>query len=152
MRAALTGLTAVLALAGCSPSLPQGVDEQKVNDEISSAIGDPNTCVLIGERSSGKVVYRYNTHSTCGRKLPACQGQALQTVGDLLNVTAKDGQTRATSCDSVADGSRGVGWASGPLTGKGRGLVYAAAMEGDRAFPGRMMSERLEDALRDAGL
>jgi hypothetical protein len=31
-------------------------------------------------------------------------------------------------------------------------LVYAAMMEGDRAFPGRMMNERLADALQDAGL
>ncbi len=152
MRAALAGLAAIVSLAGCSPSLPEGVDEQKVDSEISTAIGDPNTCVLIGQQGSGKIVYRYNTHSTCGRKLPACQGPGLQTVGDLLAATAKDGQPRATSCNSVADGSRGVGWASGVLTGKGRGHVYAAVMEGDRAFPGRMMAERVQDALQDAGL
>ena len=152
MRRALAGLALCAAgLAACSPGLPQGVDETKVHSEISSAIGDPNTCVLIGQQGSGKVVYRYNSHTTCGRSLPTCAG-ATQTVDDLLKATAKDGQPRATSCNSVADGSRGVGWASGVLTGKGKGHVYAAVMEGERSFPGRMMSDRLSRALQDAGL
>jgi len=146
------GALCAVGLAGCSPGLPQGVDEAKVHSEISSAIGDPNTCVLIGQQGSGKVVYRYNTHTTCARSLPACEGGRVQTVEELLKATAADGKARATSCNSTADGSRGVGWASGALTGKGKGLVYAAVMEGDRAFPGRMMAERLSSALRDAGL
>ncbi|RAK51377.1 hypothetical protein [Phenylobacterium deserti] len=153
MRLALAGLAICAAgLAACSPGLPEGVDEAKVHNEISSAIGDPNTCVLIGQQGTGKVVYRYNSHTTCGRSLPACQGAAAQTVDDLLKATAQDRQPRATSCNSTADGSRGVGWASGVLTGKGQGLVYAAVMEGERSFPGRMMSDRLSRALQDAGL
>ena len=71
-------------------------------------------------------------------------------VDQLLQATLKDGQTRTLSCSSTADASRGVGWAAGPIPGKG--LVYAAMMEGDRAFPGRMMADRLSRSFKDAGL
>jgi hypothetical protein len=155
MRAAAGLLVlAAVGLSACSGGLPKGVDEEKVDSEISSAIGDPNTCVLVGEQGSGKIVYRYNTHTACARKLPDCaaSGATLQTVDDLLKAVAKDGQPRAMSCNSAADGSRGVGWAAGTLNGKGKGLVYAGVMEGDRALPGRIMNERLADALADAGL
>ena len=47
-------------------------------------------------------------------------------------------------------GSRGVGWAAGPI--QGTDMVYAAMMEGDRSFPGRMMAERLDAAFRRAKL
>jgi len=67
-----------------------------------------------------------------------------------LKRTAGDGQARMLSCDVLADGSRGVGWAAGPIPG--RPLVYAAMMEGDRAFPGRMMAEKLARAFSKAGL
>jgi hypothetical protein len=152
-RAACLALTA-LALTVCSggSDLPKGVDEEKLYAEISSAIGDPNTCVLIGRQGAGEVVYRYNSHTTCGRSLPSCQGAATRTVDDLLKATAKSGEPVATSCSSVADNSRGVGWASGALTGKGQGLVYAAVMEGERSFPGMMMNDRLSRAMKDAGL
>jgi hypothetical protein len=43
-----------------------------------------------------------------------------------------------------------VGWASGPVAG--RDLVYAAVMEGPRALPGRIMAEKLADALKAGGL
>jgi hypothetical protein len=113
-------------------------------------VGDPSTCVLVGERRSGRLVYRYNTHMACGRSLPSCEGAAPRTVGDLLKATAADGRPRAASCDSVADGSRSVGWAAGPIDGGP--LVYAAMMEGDRTFPGRVMSDRLAGAFAAAGL
>lgn len=138
-----------LALAGCGSQLPSGVDAEKLDGYVSDAIGDPNTCVLIGRRGSAEIIWRYNTHTTCGRTLPACDRPATQTVGDLLKATARDGQPRMLSCDSSADGSRGVGWASGQI--EGHGLVYAAAMEGQRALPGRIMAEKLEGALQDAG-
>ena len=66
----------------------------------------------------------------------------------LLKATAKDGLPRQLSCNTLADASRGVGWASGPIAGTD--LVYGAVMEGDRAFPGRMMADRLETAFRRA--
>ena len=142
-------LLATLALAACAPSLPKGVDADKLNDEISDAIGDPDTCMLIGRQGAGQVVWRYNTHTTCDRGLPACDSPSLRTVDDLLKATAKDGRPRQLSCNSAADGSRGVGWASGVI--RGRGLVYAAVMEGPRALPGRIMSDKVEGALQDAG-
>jgi hypothetical protein len=147
---ALAVLTlAVLALAACGPRLPKGVDPDKLNDAVSQAIGDPNTCVLIGRRGSGDVVWRYNTHTTCGRALPACDAPGARTVDDLLKATARDGRARELSCSSSPDNSRGVGWASGVI--QGHELVFAAAMEGNRALPGRIMAEKIEGALQDAG-
>jgi hypothetical protein len=139
-----------LALGACSPSLPEGVDERRLAREISGAIGDPNTCVLIAPSGSDKVAYRYNTYMTCARSLPACEAPDKRTVNDLLAQVARDGAPRAMSCPSNDDGSRGVAWAAGAI--EGRGLVYAAVMEGERAFPGRMMAERLARAFKDAGL
>ena len=140
---------AALALGACGPRLPKGVDPDKLNEAVSDAIGDPTTCMLIGRQDSGQVVWRYNTHTTCDRALPACDAPKTRTVDDLLKATAKDGQARALSCNSVADGSRGVGWSSGVI--EGRGLVYAAVMEGPRALPGRIMADKVEGALKDGG-
>jgi hypothetical protein len=143
---------AALALAACSPGAPKGVDKDTLDAAVSRAIGDPDSCLLIAEQGSGKLVYRYNTHIACARPLPSCDAAvpATQTIDQLLKATMKDGQPRTLSCSSTTDASRGVGWASGPIPGKG--LVYAAMMEGDRAFPGRMMADRLAGAFKDAGL
>jgi hypothetical protein len=138
-----------LALSACGPHLPKGVDPDKLDQSVSDAIGGPQTCVLIGRQGSGQVIWRYNTHTTCARTLPACDGPGQRTVDDLLKATAKDGQARALSCNSAADASRGVGWASGVI--HGHGLVWAAVMEGDRALPGRIMAEEMQGALQDAG-
>jgi hypothetical protein len=142
-------LAAAALLAACGPRLPKGVDPDKLNDAVSDAIGDPNTCMLIGRQGSGQVVWQYNTHTTCARTLPACDTRGSRTVDDLLKAVAKDGKVRELSCDSAPDGSRGVGWSSGVI--QGRDLVYAAVMEGPRALPGRIMSEKIEDALKDGG-
>lgn len=150
MRRASAALALVgLALAGCGSQLPKGVEATRLEQYVSDAIGDPNTCVLIGRAGSGEIVWRYNTHTTCGRALPACDRPATQTVGGLLKATAQDGKPRTLSCYTTADRSRGVGWASGPIAG--HKLVYAAVMEGPRALPGRIMAEKLEGALQDAG-
>jgi hypothetical protein len=151
-RATAVFSLAALALAACSPGAPKGVDKDTLDAAVSRAIGDPATCMLIAEQASGKLVYRYNTHAACARALPACapNAAATQTIDELLKATLKDGQPRTLSCSSTADASRGVGWASGPIPGKG--LVYAAMMEGDRAFPGRMMADRLTRAFKSAGL
>jgi hypothetical protein len=146
----------LLTLGACSPDAPKGVDKETLDAAVSRAIGDPATCLLIAEQGSGKLVYRYNSRIACDRALPACAAPGAaaarqqQTVNQLLKATLKDGQDRTLSCSSTADASRGVGWASGPIPGKG--LVYAAMMEGDRAFPGRMMADRLARAFKDAGL
>jgi len=150
MRALAAAGLCVLALAACAPSAPKGVDRSALDEAISSAIGDPSTCVMIAERGSGRIVYRYNSNIACARTLPSCEGPAMQTVEGLAKAVAKDGRPRALSCDTLADASRGVGWAAGPL--ERPELVYAAMMEGDRAFPGRMMAERLVRAFAKVGL
>lgn len=139
-----------LALAACAPRGLPGVDSQRLDDEISRAIGDPATCVLIGEKGTGKVLYRYNTATTCARTLPACDQPGRITVADRLNATARDGRPHRASCDTRPDHSRGVGWASGPI--EGTGWVYAAVMEGERVFPGLMIADRMQGALRRAGV
>jgi hypothetical protein len=154
MAQPLTTLTALLlfagALAGCAPTAPKGVDKAKLDEAVSKAIGDPASCLLIADQGSGRLVYRYNTPIACDRELPACDAKGVRSIDQLLAATRKDGQPRQLSCYSTADASRGVGWASGVLPGKG--LVYAAMMEGDRSFPGRMMAERLDNAFAKVGL
>lgn len=154
MAQPFTTLTALALLAGalcaCAPSAPKGVDKEKLDEAVSKAIGDPASCLLIAEQASGRLVYRYNTHIACDRELPACDAKGMLSIDQLLAVTRKDGQARQLSCYSTADASRGVGWASGVLPAKG--LVYAAMMEGDRSFPGRMMAERLDNAFAKVGL
>jgi hypothetical protein len=135
-------------LTACAPDAPPGVDKIRLDEAISRAVGDPNTCVLIAERG-GKTLYRYNTATACAKTYPDCEGPGDMAVGDLLDAVAKDGQPRYLSCPTLADRSRGVGWAAGPVPGKDQ--VYAAVMEGDRSFPGRMMADRLEGAFRRAG-
>lgn len=141
---------AAAALAACSPDAPKGVDKAQLDEAVSRAIGDPASCLLIAEQAGGRQVYRYNSHSVCAQVLPACDEPGTRTLDQLLAATAKDGRARTLSCNTAADASRGVGWASGVLPKKH--LVYAAMMEGPRAFPGRMMADRLARAFTDAGL
>lgn len=143
------GFSAIV-LAACGPGLPSGVDRGRLHAAISSAIGDPNTCVLIAPAGGGRVAFRYNSHITCARTLPTCQGADQGTVADLLKAVAADGQARALSCPSSPDGARTAAWAAGPAPG--RALVYAAVMEGERALPSRVMAERLARAFKAAGL
>jgi len=154
MAKSLTTLTVIalgaLALAACAPSAPKGVDKAKLDEAVSKAIGDPASCLLIADQASGRLVYRYNTPIACDRELPACDAKGMRTIDQLLKATRQDGQPRQLSCYSTADASRGVGWASGVIPGKG--LVYAAMMEGDRSFPGRMMAERIDNAFAKVGL
>lgn len=150
IRTILSLAAAAGLLAACSPSAPKGVDKDRLDEAVSRAIGDPASCLLIAETPGGRTVYRYNTHTACGRALPACDAAGTRKLDDLLKATVKDGQPRQLSCNSAADASRGVSWASGVIPGKG--LAYAAMMEGDRAFPGRMMAERLDSAFRKVGL
>lgn len=142
----MAALAAAAALSACSPGAPAGVDHDQLDAAVSKAIGDPNTCVLIAKAGSGKVVYRYNSATTCARAFAACDRPGARQLDALLDEVVKDRQPRQLSCNTLADASRGVGWAAGPIAGTN--LVYAAMMEGERAFPGRMMAERLEGAFR----
>jgi hypothetical protein len=152
MRAHVTALTLILAgaLCACAPNAPKGVSRDKLDDAVGGAVGDPATCVLIAERPSGKVVYQFNNHIACGRQLPACDGKTTQTVQQVLKATLADGQPRLASCTWPNDPTKGISWAAGPIPGKD--LSYAALMEGQRALPGRMMAERLDDAFKTAGV
>ena len=135
-----------LMLAACSPTAPPGVNRDDLDAAIAKSIGDPATCVMIAKTGTGKVLYRYNSTAVCDRELPACDPPGSTKLGKVLDRTARDGQTRLLSCNTQADASRGVGWAAGPIAGTD--MVYAAVMEGDRAFPGRMMADRLEGVFR----
>ena len=64
-----------MALAACSPSGPPGVDRDQLDEAVSRAVGDPNTCVLIARAGSGKLLYRYNTPTVCARELPHRLGE-----------------------------------------------------------------------------
>lgn len=147
---ALAGAGFALALVGCAGGAPPGVDKAALDDAVSRAIGDPNSCLLIAEAGSGKRYYQYNTHAACDAKLPSCVGPGTTQLGKVLDKVVKDRAPVMLSCNTLADASRGVGWAAGPI--EGTDLVYAAMMEGDRAFPGRMMADRLEGAFRRAGV
>ena len=150
--ALLIVLAAAGALAACGPSAPKGVDKAKLDDVVGTAIGSPGTCVQIVEKASGKSVWRYGEYISCARELPSCQGAATTTLGDVAVLAAK-GDERALSCDSLPDGSRSVGWATGTAGTPGHGLAYAAVVEsGDRPLPGREIKTRLEAALAKAGL
>ena len=65
--------------------------------------------------------------------------------------TARDGAPVKASCRSNEDGSRGVGWAAGPVAGR-PDLAYAAVMEGKSTPPGLIMADKLDAAFKSAGL
>jgi hypothetical protein len=157
MRTSLTVLAvglAALGLAACEPAGPKGIDSELLTQQVSKAIGDPNTCVLIVEKSTAKVVFRYGDYMTCALGRPACDGVGILSTDDLAKLAAA-GDTRTTSCDATGDAGR-VGWASGPITpsaGSTAGdLAYAANMQGPSVLPGREIKVRLESAFKKSGL
>ena len=148
-RLAPLGLAAAL-LAACSPDAPRGVEKAVLDEAVSRAVGDPNTCVIIAELGSGRTVYRYGAYVACERGMPSCGAGPNRSAVDLAKAVAADGKPLNASCPSNADGSRGVGWAAAPI--EGRDLVYAAAMEGPSTPPGLIIADKLEGAFRRAGL
>jgi hypothetical protein len=118
---------------------------------IAATIGDPTTCVIIVDRASGKTVYSYNGGFNCERGLPACDRPGFLSAKQALVFAAQPGGRKA-SCNSVADGSRAVGWAAGRVTSARRDFIYSAVMEGQRALPGQEMASRLDDDFANAGL
>ncbi len=148
-RGLILGLATAL-LCGCSPTAPKGVDQAVLDQAVSNAIGDPNTCVIIAERGSGKTVYRYGAYVACERGMPSCVQGGSRSATELAKAVAADGKRVNASCPSNADGSRGVGWAAAPI--EGRDLVYAASMEGPSTPPGLIIADKLEGAFRRAGL
>ena len=72
-----------LALSACGPRLPKGVDADKLDQAVSDAIGGAQTCMLIGRKGSGEVVWRYNTHTTCARTLTSPAGPTPPCAGSI---------------------------------------------------------------------
>jgi hypothetical protein len=143
---------AVWALGGCSgPGADKGLPVDALHDAIAVSVGDPSTCVLLADRLTGKVVYRYGEAFNCVRGVPACDRPGAMSATQALALASTAGG-RAASCPSNADGSREVGWAEGRAASKTRDLVYSAMMEGERALPGHEIAARLDEAFRKAGL
>ncbi len=152
IRSAVALILAAAALAACTPKPPGGVDSATLDAEIARTIGSASTCVLIAD-AAGATVYRYGSNTICGRELPACAQPGNVTNADVLKA-AIAGDARTVSCDSTPDASRTVAWASGPVpatAGKPAGFVYAVAMEGVEALPGREIRQRLESVWPKAG-
>jgi len=147
---ALTWLALSAALSGCGPKGPI-LPNDALDHAIATSIGDPNTCVLIAQRATRRVIYQYGVDFNCTRALPACDRAGALTARKALALADVDRPRRA-SCPTTADGSRTVGWAEGRIAGDKRDLIYSAAMEGQRALPGHEMALRLSDAFTTAGL
>lgn len=145
-------LAAATALVACTPQSVRGVRDSRLDTQIARAIGDPSTCVLLADRRTGKVVYRYGDDFNCARALAACDRPGTLNAHTALQFAGEPGG-RMASCASTPDGSRTVGWAEGAVQSATQGdLVYSAVMEGERALPGHEMNARLFDAFQKAGL
>ncbi|MBA3811061.1 MAG: hypothetical protein H0X27_05345 [Caulobacteraceae bacterium] len=145
------GLAAAALMAqGCARS-GGGLPADALDHAIGGAIGDPATCVLLADRASRKVLYRYGEAFNCARPLPACDRPGTLSAQSALAL-ADAADARGASCASNPERTRSVGWAEGRLAGAKRDLIYSAVMEGQRALPGQEISARLEEAFRRAGL
>src|SRR4051794_8897590 len=153
MRWAGVCLAAALVLGACTPTPPsaRGLDHDALDDAIAKAIGDPDTCVLLADRATRKVVYRYGEAMTCARALPACGRAGTMTAADALALAETPGG-RTASCASNPEVTRGVAWAEGKVDSKKHDLIFSAIMEGQRALPGIEITTRLQNALADAGV
>ena len=145
------GAALALGLAACARGAGGGLPGDALDQAIGGGIGDPTTCVIIAERATGKVLYRYGQLFNCVRGLPACDRPGFITARQALAL-ADTADERGASCPSGADPGRRVGWAEGRVAGSKRDLIYSAVMEGERALPGQEMIARLTDAFARAGL
>jgi hypothetical protein len=150
-RAWLVVTSGVALLFGCSGPGRSALPRDALDHAISQAIGDPNTCLLLADRVSGKVLYRYGAPFNCIRGLPACDRSGEMSAKQALALAASPGGRQA-SCASNADGSRTVGWVEGKVASRTNDLVYSAMMEGQTALPGHEMNARLYDAFEKAGI
>ncbi|OXE34958.1 MAG: hypothetical protein CGW95_16775 [Phenylobacterium zucineum] len=150
VRRALSAMVCITTLVGCAPGLPKGVSSERLEAALDDRVADLNTCVLIGQAGTGRVVFRYGTHVVCGQAWPTCQGTDLTSAVAQLPLVAKSRSPSNRSCPTKGDHSRSVGWASGPVEGHAD-LVYVTIMEGTTAPPGMIVAEHTARALRDAG-
>jgi hypothetical protein len=140
---AFIGFAVSTDLSACSPGLPKTVDEPRLEQSVASVIGDINTCVVLAEPKSGRIVWTYGLPNICRIKYPACTSDKLIDVKALAKATAKSGVPVTTGCQSVS-------WAAG-RAGRGQ-LVYGAVMAGARALPGIEISRRMDEVFANAGL
>jgi hypothetical protein len=141
----IAALAMATVLGACSrPPTSGGLPSDALDHAIADRIGDPDTCVLLAERATGKVVYRYGQQFNCVRGLPACDRAGYLTATNALQLAMTPGG-RGASCPSSAYGARMVGWAEGRVPSQTRDLVYSAVMEGETALPGHEMAERLNN-------
>jgi hypothetical protein len=143
-----SAIAAALSLAACAPAGPK-LPAAALDQAIGQAIGDPTTCVIIAERTTGRTLYSYNGGFDCTRGMPACDRPGFLSASQAMAFAPAG---RAASCNSNPDGSRTVGWAEGRVAGARGDLIYSAVMEGDRALPGHEMAARLADAFASAGM
>lgn len=151
----LLALGFVSVLAACAPPSPKGIDRQALIEAVGGSIGDPGACVLLVERGSGKLAWRYGMAPVCKFQRPSCEAGGGTLSVDALAQAAAKGDVRQVSCPNP-NGPGSVAWASGPVSVRDKAahgdLVYAAGMEGERALPGMEIARRLEGALARAGL
>lgn len=144
-------LAATLLAQGCARPAGDGLPADALDHAIGGAIGDPATCVLLADRASRKILYRYGDGFNCARPLPACDRAGRMSAQSALAL-ADSPEPRGASCASNPENNRSVGWAEGRVGGAKRDLIYSAVMEGQRALPGQEISARLDEAFRRAGL
>src|SRR5579863_2870673 len=143
-------LLILIAVCACAPRGPR-LPSDALDAGIGQEIGDPTTCVIIADRVSGRTLYTYNAGFDCVRGLPACDRPGFLSARQALALAILPGG-RETSCNSIPDGSRTVGWAEGKVASRKHDFIYSAVMEGERALPGHEMASRLEEDFADAGL
>src|SRR5947209_3518464 len=136
-------MAATLLAAACTRPNGAGLPSTQLDQAIGKAVGDPTTCVLVADRATGKIRYRYGQLFNCVRGMPACDRPGFLTAKSALKLAAIP--ARGQSCPSNPQASRQVGWAEGVIGGASGPLIYSAAMEGDRALPGHEMNVRLYD-------
>ncbi len=138
-----------LSLAACSPGAPPGRRQRRCwTQAVGKAVGDPSTCVLIAQRSASSSTATTPTRPAAASCRPAAA--AGPDPGRAPGKAPTQGPDAPPAAPAIADGSRRVGWASGPIAG--HDLVYAAVMEGDRrSCPGVVIADKLDGAFKDAG-
>jgi hypothetical protein len=154
MRAlASLGLVLMLALTGCTPKAPKGIDAKALDSAIGDAIGDPTACLILTRKGSGEAVYQYGSNINCSAQIPICTSPGTTSVKELAKAAATTGQSKTSSCPLPA-GDGGVGYVMGPLPAtkpQYQDLAYAASINGKRYLPGIELQTRLEPAFTKAG-
>jgi hypothetical protein len=151
------GVAGALILVACARQVPSGgaadagLPGAALDHYVGDVIGDPTTCVVIADRATRKVVYRYGQLFNCVRGLPACDRPGVMSAQNALAL-ADTADGRGASCPSSPDGTRRVGWAAGRVASTRRALIFSAVMEGQRALPGQEITARLAEAFANAGL